>query len=362
MSLPESASPTDRTPSVWRRVAAAVLALGVVLAAVVLLGRPAAEAATRDAGARLAVSSAITNPPRSAPVAVQAKTVDPTAAAEARSELNPLKAVVLGVIEGFTEFLPISSTGHLLIAQDLLGVGSSDATKSAADTYAIVIQGGAILAVLVLYWRRVLEVLRGLIGRSDEGRRLLVALVVGFLPAAIVGLALEKKIKEALFGPWPVVAAWIVGGLALLWISSKAWMQRERVAPGIESITWQQALVVGAAQVLALWPGTSRSLVTIVAAVLVGLSLSAAVEFSFLLGLVTLGAATALDLVKSGPELFDTYGFANPFLGFLAAFVAAVVAVKFLVAYLQRHSLAIFGWYRLAVAGLAIALIAAGKL
>lgn len=361
MSLPAPASPPRRTSVAWRRATAAALLLGVVLLAVVLLGRPAAEAATRDAGVRLAATSAMTNPP-AAGASVRTKTVDPTAAAEARGELNPLKAVVLGVIEGFTEFLPISSTGHLLIAQDLMGVGATDATKSAADTYAIVIQGGAILAVLVLYWRRVLEVLQGLIGRSDEGRRLLVALVVGFLPAAIVGLVFEKKIKEALFGPWPVVAAWIVGGVALLWISSKTWMQRERVAAGIEAITWQQGLVIGAAQILALWPGTSRSLVTIVAAVLVGLSLSAAVEFSFLLGLVTLGAATALDLVKSGPELFDTYGFASPFLGFLAAFVAAVVAVKFLVAYLQRHSLAIFGWYRLAVAGLAIALIAAGKL
>ncbi|MEZ5141660.1 MAG: undecaprenyl-diphosphate phosphatase [Acidimicrobiales bacterium] len=336
-----------------------VATLALVVAVVLLVGRPVAEAATRDAGIRLSAAA-----PASSASAVTGRstTIDPAEQAAARNELNPVKVVVLGVIEGFTEFLPISSTGHLLVAERLLGVGATDATKEAADTYAIVIQGGAILAVLVLYWRRVLEVLQGLVGRSDEGRRLLFALVVAFLPAAVVGLLLEKKIKDVLFGPWPIIAAWVVGGAVILWVSTKGWERKERVAPGLESITLPQALIIGLAQVLALWPGTSRSLVTIVAAVLVGLSLAAAVEFSFLLGLVTLGAATALDMVKSGGTLFDTYGVANPVLGFLAAFVAAVVAVKFLVAYLQRHSLAVFGWYRFAVAAVAIGLIAAGKL
>lgn len=335
-------SPTARRLLVT--VGLVVVGLVVVLVAVLWIGLGTAGAAQRHAAVRLAAAS------------------DPAATSAADAELTPLKAAALGVIEGVTEFLPISSTGHLLISQRLMDVGTTDATKDAADTYAIVIQGGAILAVLVLYWRRVLEVLQGLVGRSESGRRLLVALVVAFLPAAVVGLVFEKRIKETLFGPWPVVAAWVVGGLALLWVSTKGWERKERIAPGLETITASQALVIGLAQILALWPGTSRSLVTIVAAVLVGLSLAAAVEFSFLLGLVTLGAATAFDLVKGGGDLFDAYGFVDPAIGFVAAFVAAVLAVRFLVSYVQRHSLAVFGWYRLAIAGVAVGLIATGRL
>ena len=123
------------------------------------------------------------------------------------------KAVVLGVVEGVTEYLPISSTGHLLVTQRILGIGDTDATKDAADTYAIAIQFGAILAVLVLYWQRIVSIFKGLIGRDPDGRRLLIALMLAFLPAVIVGVGLEKKIKDHLFGPWPVIAAWIVGGV-----------------------------------------------------------------------------------------------------------------------------------------------------
>ncbi len=273
-------------------------------------------------------------------------------------------AAVLGVVEGVTEFLPISSTGHLLVTQRMLGItgGETDpAAKAAADAYAIVIQGGAVLAVLILYWRRVWSVVLGFAGRDEEGRRLGIALGAAFLPAALIGLAFEGIIKDKLFGPWPVVAAWAVGGTALLALSSRGWLEREHTAPGLRSITVRQALLIGVAQCLAMWPGTSRSLVTIVAAILVGLSLSAAVEFSFLLGVLTLGAATAYDATKHGADIVSVFGgVADPLIGFVAALVAAVVAVRWMVGYLQRHSLAVFGWYRLAAAAVVAGLLLVG--
>jgi undecaprenyl-diphosphatase len=202
----------------------------------------------------------------------------------------------------------------------------------------------------------------GLLGRDEDGRRVLIALVVAFLPAAIVGFVLEKRIKEHLFGPWPVVAAWLVGGVVLLLLSSRGWWERERTGRVLESITVRDAVIIGLAQCLALWPGTSRSLVTIVAALLVGIGLPAAVEFSFLLGLVTLGAATALDAVKDGGTIVHEFGVASPVLGFVVAFGAAVLAIRWMVTYLQNHSLAVFGWYRIAVAQVTVVLILTGVL
>jgi undecaprenyl-diphosphatase len=264
--------------------------------------------------------------------------------------LTPLKAIALGAVEGITEFLPVSSTGHLLVAQRLLGLGTGDG-KTAADTYAIAIQVGAILAVVTLYRHRLVQLGNGALGRDDDGRRLLGRLVVAFLPAAVIGVALGDTIKAHLFGPWPVIAAWAVGGVFLL-----VW----RARPGrttLERFTWRMAAVVGAAQVLALWPGVSRSLTTIVGALAVGATMSAAVEFSFLLGLATLTAATALDLAKDGSQLVADYGWRTPLLGAVVAFVTAVVAVRWLVAYLRTRPLTIFGWYRLAAAAVTILLL-----
>ena len=140
---------------------------------------------------------------------------------DARHELTAAKAAVLGVVEGITEFLPISSTGHLLYAERLMDVGNKKTTKDAADTYTIVIQLGAILAVIVLFWGRIVEIFQGLLGRSAEGRRLLVVLLLAFLPAAVIGLALEKKIKDHLLEPWPVIVAWLVGGIAIFVIGKR---------------------------------------------------------------------------------------------------------------------------------------------
>jgi undecaprenyl-diphosphatase len=289
-------------------------------------------------------------------------TLTPEDQAKAKSELTAPKAIVLGIVEGVTEFLPISSTGHLLVAQRWMGIGTTDATKDAADTYAIVIQAGAILAVLLLFWKRVWSIVVGMLGRDPVGRRIGLATLCAFAPAAVVGLLFEKSIKSRLLEPWPVVAAWAVGGLLLLWFGSRTHDRDERNATPLESISLRQGLLIGVAQILAMWPGTSRSLVTIAAALLVGLSLSAAVEFSFILGLVTLGAATVYEGTKNGSQFVDIYGWVNPLIGFVFAFIAAAIAVKWMVTYLQSHSLSIFGWYRLAAAAGTAALLLTGTI
>lgn len=288
-----------------------------------------------------------------------ASTSEPKSAA---GTLSPAQAIVLGVIEGVTEFLPISSTGHLVVAEKLMGVGTTDSTKDAADAYSIVIQAGAILAIVFLYYRRLISVAKGVVGRDDDGRKVGISLVVAFLPAAIVGFIFDKTIKAHLLAPAPVVAAWILGGVVLLVLSSSGWLEREKEGADLVSLSIRSALIIGGAQCLALWPGTSRSLVTIVAAVLIGLSLHAAVEFSFLLGLVTLGAATAYDTLKHGHEIVATFGLASPVIGFVAAFLAAIVAVRWMVSYLQTHSLAIFGWYRIGLAFGTIGLLVTGRI
>jgi undecaprenyl-diphosphatase len=274
--------------------------------------------------------------------------------------LTAPKAVVLGVIEGVTEYLPISSTGHLLVGEKVMDVeGGTQKEKDAIDSYTVVIQIGAILAVLGLYRRRFGLMIEGVLGRSREGRSLLAALVLAFVPAVVIALALQDTIKEKLLRPWPVVIAWAVGGVAVLVFAANTQRLRERVTD-IRSIPPQVALGIGVAQVLALWPGTSRSLVTILAALLLGCSLPVAVEFSFLLGFVTLSAATGYELLKHGGDVLDTFGVVNPVLGVVVAGVAAWVSVRWMVTYLQRHSMAGFGWYRLGVAGLTAVLLLAG--
>jgi undecaprenyl-diphosphatase len=275
----------------------------------------------------------------------------------AKHELTAVKAAVLGIVEGVTEFLPISSTGHLVVTEKLLHVGTHPGTKDAADTYAITIQSGAILAVVVLYWHRIREMALGVAGRDPDGRRIASATLVAFIPAAIVGIVLEKAIRDRLFGVWPIIVAWAVGGVVILVFARRLHERGEQSGLPLESITVRAAVLIGSAQVIALWPGTSRSLVTILAALVLGYSVGAAIEFSFLLGLVTLGAATAFDLLRHGKELFDAYGYLNPFIGFVFAFVSAVIAIRWMVRYLQRHGLEIFGWYRLGIAAIVLVLL-----
>ena len=227
------------------------------------------------------------------------------------------QAMILGVVEGLTEYLPVSSTGHLLLAERLMGIGESRSgsaeaqqrAKDAANAYTICIQAGAIIAVLGLYFRRVKQMLRGLAGEDPQGSRLLANVVAGFIPAAIIGLLFNRIIKAYLFGMWPVVAAWFVGGVAILAVSWRNRHQRGQPNAGLslEELTWRMALIIGFAQCIAMWPGVSRSLVTIVGGLMIGLSLSAAVEYSFLLGVVTLGAATAYDAIKQGQLMLQTF-------------------------------------------------------
>lgn len=267
--------------------------------------------------------------------------------------MDNFQALILGLVEGLTEYLPVSSTGHLLLAQRLMGIDSS----TASDAFAICIQAGAILAVLGIYRQRVAQMVMGAVGRNKAGQRLLINLLSAFVPAAVLGLLLEKPIKKYLFGGdewglWPVVAAWFAGGMAILVVSLAR--RRRGTSPttgfDLEHLTVRMALIVGLAQCIAMWPGVSRSLITIVGGVLVGLSLPAAVELSFLLGVITLTAATAYDALKHGPEMLATYGATPLLIGFGAAWLSAVLAVKWMVGYLKSHGMEIFGWYRVGLA------------
>jgi undecaprenyl-diphosphatase len=283
------------------------------------------------------------------------------------SAMTVWKAAVLGIVEGVTEYLPISSTGHLLVASDLLGLGTSDADVAAAKTYAIAIQFGAILAVAGLFWKRFRDMLLGLVGRSASGRHLLIVLVIAFAPAAVLGFLFDDKIEEVLFAPWPIIAAWLVGGIGILALEHFGMIPRRGEVPAegedpLTQITYRQALVIGLVQTIAMWPGTSRSLMAILGALLVGVTMSAAVEFSFLLGFLTLSAASFYAVLTDGGALVDQFGIVDPLVGLLFAFVSAVLAIRWMVGYLQQHSLSIFGWYRIVAAALAASLLFAGVL
>lgn len=269
--------------------------------------------------------------------------------------MNWWQALILGLVEGLTEYLPVSSTGHLLVTQRLLGIGAGEA----ANAYAIVIQAGAIVAVFGLYRERIAQIARGAAGRDAAGRRIGLALLVAFVPAAVFGLLADEAIERHLFGAWPVVAAWAAGGLLILAIAPRI---RPGRGSGLEAVATRAALIIGIAQCAALWPGVSRSLATILGGLAAGLSLAAAVEFSFLLGLVTLGAATAYKALDSGAAMLQAYGAIELAIGFFAAWISAVLAVKWMVAWLNRRGLAVFGWWRLAAAAVVAALLLTGRL
>jgi len=298
---------------------------------------------------------------------IQIAAADTGTTRQTKKELTWCQAVVLGIVEGLTEYLPVSSTGHLLLTERIMKIGEDphlstsqrEREKEAIDAYTICIQLGAIIAVLGLYFQRVLQMFRGLAGRDPLGRRLLINVAAGFLPAAVIGLLFNKIIKAYLFGPWPVVAAWLVGGIAILAVSfqRKGTNRKKAQAGTLDDLTWKLALIIGFAQCIAMWPGVSRSLVTIVGGVLVGLSLSAAVEYSFLLGVVTLGAATAYDGLKHGQVMVQTFDAHALAIGLFFAFIAAIFSVKWMVGYLNRHGLEIFGYYRVALAIVAAILL-----
>lgn len=271
--------------------------------------------------------------------------------------MTVLQSLILGLVEGLTEYLPVSSTGHLIITQYLLGIGKS----SAMDAFEICIQGGAILAVLGLYRRRVTEMVLGLFGKHPAGLQLLINMIVGFLPAAVIGLLCNKLIKGYLFNAETVCVTWALGGIViLLYVRARAKNGKGFEGKSLEELSWKGALGVGFMQCIAMIPGTSRSLMTMLGGLCVGLSVSAAVEFSFLLGLITLGAATAHDALKHGQEMMTEIGWGPIVAGTLMAWASALVAVKWMVGYLNRHSLSVFGWYRLAAAVVMLGFIFCG--
>ena len=271
--------------------------------------------------------------------------------------MTPVDSIILGIVEGLTEYLPVSSTGHLIITSALLKLPHAETQKA----FEVCIQGGAILAVASLYYQRIKSIILGLLGKDPSGFRLFRNLIVAFLPAAIVGLTFGDLIKKELFGIWPVIVAWVVGGIAIL-IYTRSREKEGKGSGGLEldQLSTGKALAIGLIQCVAMWPGTSRSLMTILGGMFTGLSLAAAVEFSFILGFVTLGAASCHDAVKHGSDMLAEFGAIPLILGTLASWLSAVIAVKWMVGFLQKHSFAIFGWYRIAVGVIAIGLAWAG--
>jgi undecaprenyl-diphosphatase len=248
------------------------------------------------------------------------------------------KALILGVVEGLTEFLPISSTGHLILVGDLL-----DFNDARGKLFEIVIQSGAILAVVWEYRARILAVARGL-GREKPANRFVLNLFIAFLPLAVLGLAFKKTIEAHLFLPLPVALAFILGGLVILWAERREHAIR---VPSVDDMSPADALKLGLAQALALIPGTSRSGATIIGGLLFGLSRRAATEFSFFLAIPTLVAATIYQLWKERALLSaDDLGMWT--VGFAAAFVSAFLCVRWLLRFISSHDFTPFAWYRLA--------------
>ena len=280
------------------------------------------------------------------------------------------QAIILGLVEGITEYLPVSSTGHLIITNALLGLDAPADVKAAADTFAIVVQGGAILAVLGLYRTRVMQMIRGVFGKDEVGRRLAINLVIAFLPAAVLGVLLDDLIEEHLFNTPSVLAALALGGVWMIWLGRRSGKKDggDREIISIEDLGWKRALGIGFLQCVAMWPGTSRSMMTIAGGTVLGMKPKDAAEFSFLLGLPTLGGACVYKLAKNlkassdagTANFIEQLGWTGVLIGIVVATVSAALAVKWLVGFLNKHGLAVFGWYRLGLCVVLGGLIAAG--
>ncbi|MEH3157868.1 MAG: undecaprenyl-diphosphate phosphatase [Sphingomonas taxi] len=261
--------------------------------------------------------------------------------------MDLLTVILLGIVEGVTEFLPVSSTGHLILAGTLLGV-----QDHATATFDIVIQLGAILAVIVLYWRRFWAVAVGLFARQPRAWAFVRNIALGFLPAAAIGVVVYKAVKALLESPTVVAVALIVGGIAILVIER---LVKQARIDSVEAMPWTTALGVGFIQCLSMIPGVSRSGATIMGALSLGVERRAAAEFSFFLAIPTMLAASAYDLMKSGAALGQGEWLSIA-IGFVVSFVVALVVIRWFVGIVSRHGFAPFAWYRIVVG--AVALIA----
>jgi undecaprenyl-diphosphatase len=254
-----------------------------------------------------------------------------------------IKAAIMGVVEGLTEFLPVSSTGHLILTSSLLGLPNSDVMKA----FEVVIQPGAILAIIIVYWQLITKSL-GTLGTSVKSRRLVTNIIVGFLPAAVIGLAVHKAINKYLFNGPVVASAFIVGALVILLVERRT--DRPVRVHHIDDMTTLDALKVGFCQCFGMIPGTSRSGSTIIGGLLVGLSRPVATEFSFFLAIPTLIGASVLEIWKVRVELAANWQEYLPLfaVGFVVSFLAAWVCVRWLLRYIATHTFVAFAWYRIA--------------
>jgi undecaprenyl-diphosphatase len=302
----------------------------------------------------------------------------------AQPNLSTTDAIILGLVEGLTEYLPVSSTGHLILANAFLGLDSDTPVNSrdgqpilieedgverlytigdAAYAYVIVIQAGAILAVVFLYWRTILKILLGCFGKDPSGRKLAINLIAAFIPAAILGLLLNSWIEATLGNNTLAVAgALIVGAFVMLIVEHWRHHGKKGAAPpedgpGLDELTVGKSVMIGCFQCFAMWPGTSRSMATIVGGYIAGLSPAHAAEFSFLLGLITLSAASGYKFATDGAEMLSALHIGPVLLGCAVAFVSAALAVKWFVGYLSKHGLAVFAWYRIVLAIAVFALV-----
>lgn len=249
-----------------------------------------------------------------------------------------LHALILGIVEGLTEFLPVSSTGHLILVGDLLNFNDEK-----GKLFEIVIQSGAIFAVCWEYRARIAKVVGGL-GSDETSRRLAVNLAIAFMPLAVLGLLFQKAIKAHLFGAIPVALAFMIGGVFILWAERRKHVVRIQT---VEELHWRDALLLGCAQALALIPGTSRSGATIIGGLFLGLSRKAATEFSFFLAIPTLLAATVYQLYKER-ALLNADDLGMWVVGFVSAFISAFFCVRWLLRYISTHDFTLFAWYRIA--------------
>jgi undecaprenyl-diphosphatase len=252
-----------------------------------------------------------------------------------------IKAIIMGLVEGFTEFLPISSTGHLILAGSLLNF-----TGEKVKVFEIAIQAGAMLAVIWEYRQRIGTVLAGLTSDPKQ-QKFAINLIVAFLPAAVLGLLFSKAIKAHLFAPVPVALAFIIGGFVILWVENRNKERKDAVRiDSVDDMTLLDAFKIGCAQAFALIPGTSRSGATIIGGMLFGLSRKAATEFSFFLAIPTLLGATVYSVYKERALLsaadLPLFG-----IGGIAAFVSAFLCVRWLLRYISSHDFTVFAWYRI---------------
>ena len=258
------------------------------------------------------------------------------------NEPNLLIAAILGVVEGLTEFLPVSSTGHLIVAGSLLGY-----TGDKAKLFEIVIQAGAILAVCWEYRVKLLSVAAGFF-RDRVAQRFVLNLFIAFLPAAVLGLGFSKAIKANLFAPIPVASAFILGAFVILWVERRLRRNPATVRiDNVDAMRWPDALKVGFCQAFALIPGTSRSGATIIGGMLFGLSRTAATEFSFFLAIPTLFAATGYELFRNR-TLLASGDLSMIGVGFIVSFISAFLVVRWLLRYVAHHDFIPFAWYRIA--------------